>query len=49
MRNVLYRISFNTELEFAAPTELYDDSDGEMSDVTWNETKDDLFLLLDIC
>ena len=28
MSNVLYRVLFNTELEFAAPTELYDDSGG---------------------
>ena len=45
MSNVLYRVLFNTELEFAAPTELYDDSGGwryEWRDV---EAEDDLSLL----
>ena len=50
----MYRVSFNnmfnsTELEFAAPTELYDDLDGKMSDVRDVGAKDDLLLLLDMC
>ena len=45
MSNVLYRVLFNTELEFAAPTELYDDSGGWKDEWRDVEAEDDLSLL----
>ena len=45
MSNVLYRVLFNTELEFAAPTELYDDSGGWRDEWRDVEAEDDLSLL----
>ena len=45
MSNVLYRVLFNTELEFAAPTELYDNSGGWRDEWRDVEAEDDLSLL----
>ena len=45
MSYVLYRVSLNKELEFAAPTELYDDSGGWRDEWRDVEAEDDLSLL----
>ena len=42
---IVYRLMFNTELESAAPTELYDDSDGWRDEWRDVEAEDDLSLL----